>query len=51
MIVGREFCGVVRAKGKLVRPDIQIGDKVWGVVLPQKPGTFAQYVVVDQFTV
>lgn len=51
LILGREFCGVVRAKGKSVRDDIQIGDKVWGVVPPHKPGSIAEYVVVDQSTV
>lgn len=51
LILGREFCGVVRAKGKSVRDDIQIGEKVWGVVPPHKPGSIAEYVVVDQTTV
>ncbi|XP_055297425.1 reticulon-4-interacting protein 1 homolog, mitochondrial-like [Sitodiplosis mosellana] len=48
LILGREFCGVVRAKGQSVRADIQIGDKVWGVVPPHQPGSIAEYVVVDQ---
>lgn len=51
LILGREFCGVVKARGKKVRDDIQIGDKVWGVVSPQRPGSQAEYVVVDQSTV
>lgn len=51
LILGREFCGVVRAKGKSVRNEIQIGDKVWGVVSPHQQGSIAQYVVVDQLFV
>lgn len=51
LILGREFCGVVKAKGKSVRPGIQIGDKVWGVVPPQRSGSIAEYVVVHQNTV
>lgn len=31
-----------------VREDIQIGDKVWGVVPPHKSGCHAEYVVVDE---
>lgn len=51
LILGREFCGVVRAKGKSVRDEIQIGDKVWGVVSPHQQGSIAEYVVVDQLFV
>lgn len=51
LILGREFCGVVRGKGKSVRADIQIGDKVWGVVPPHRSGSLAELVVVDQHTV
>lgn len=51
MILGREFCGVVREKGKSVRANIQIGDKIWGVVSPHMAGSFAEYVVVNQYTV
>lgn len=51
LILGREFCGVVVAKGSSVRADIQIGDKVWGVISPHMPGSIAEYVVVDQLTV
>lgn len=51
LILGREFCGIVRGKGSKVREDIEIGDKVWGVVSPQRPGAHAEYVLVDQSTV
>lgn len=51
LILGREFCGIVKEKGAKVRDDIQIGDKVWGLVSPQQPGAHAEYVVVDQCTV
>lgn len=51
LILGREFCGVVKERGKKVRDDIQIGDKVWGLVSPNRPGSQAEYVVVDQTTV
>lgn len=51
LVLGREFCGVVRDKGKSVRADIQIGQKVWGVVPPHRHGSIAEFVVVDQYTV
>lgn len=51
LILGREFCGVVIAKGQKVRDDIQVGEKVWGVVSPQSPGSQAEFVVVNQSTV
>lgn len=51
LVLGREFCGVVRDKGKSVRPEIQIGQKVWGVVPPWKQGSIAELVVVDEHTV
>lgn len=35
LILGREFSGIVRQKGDKVRDDIQIGDKVMGLVSPQ----------------
>lgn len=46
--LGRDFCGVVTRKGMSVREDIQIGDKVWGVVPPHRSGCHAEYVVVDE---
>lgn len=51
LILGREFCGVVKERGQNVRDDIQIGDKVWGLATPHHPGSHAEYVVVDQNTV
>lgn len=50
MILGREFSGVVRAKGKFVRK-LNIGDKVFGVVPPHRIGSQAEFVVADQSTV
>ncbi|XP_031629544.1 reticulon-4-interacting protein 1 homolog, mitochondrial-like isoform X2 [Contarinia nasturtii] len=51
LISGREFCGVVKEKGKSVRDDIQIGSKVWGLVPAHMPGSLAEYVVVNQNTI
>lgn len=48
LTLGRDFCGVVTRKGMSVREDIQIGDKVWGVVPPHRSGCHAEYVVVDE---
>lgn len=48
LTLGRDFCGVVTRKGMSVREDIQVGDKVWGVVPPHKSGCHAEYVVVDE---
>ena len=44
---GRDFCGEVVQKGMTVRENIQLGDKVCGVVPPHLPGCHAEYVVVD----
>lgn len=51
LILGRDFSGVVKAKGKEVREDIKIGDKIFGVSPAHQPGSLADYVVVDQETV
>lgn len=51
LILGREFCGVVKDLGDEVRTDIQIGDKVWGLVPIHMQGSHAQYVVVGESTV
>lgn len=48
LTLGRDFCGVVTRKGMSVREEIQIGDKVWGVVPPHRAGCHAEYVVVDE---
>lgn len=48
LTLGRDFCGVVTRKGMSVRENIQIGDKVWGVVPPHRSGCHAEYVVVDE---
>lgn len=48
LTLGRDFCGIVTRKGMSVREDIQIGDKVWGVVPPHRSGCHAEYVVVDE---
>lgn len=42
---------MVRSKGKEVSKDIEIGDKVFGVSLPQQAGCHAEYVVVNQIFV
>ncbi|XP_055297424.1 reticulon-4-interacting protein 1, mitochondrial-like [Sitodiplosis mosellana] len=51
LILGREFSGVVKAKGKSVRKNIQVGDKVFGIVPTHQPGSLAEYVIVDQKTI
>lgn len=51
LILGREFTGVVRAKGWRVRRDIKVGDTVFGISAAHQPGALAEYVVVDQATV
>lgn len=51
LIVGRDFVGVVRARGRSVRDDIQVGDKVWGIVPSEQQGSFAEFVVVNHNTV
>lgn len=48
LTLGRDFCGVVVRKGMSVREDIQVGDKVWGVVPLNRTGCHAEYVVVDE---
>lgn len=45
--LGRDFCGVVVRKGMNVRDNIKIGDEVWGVIPPHKPGSHAEYVCVN----
>lgn len=50
IILGREFSGIVKAKGRSVKR-FNVGDKVFGVVPPHKTGAQAEYVVVDQSTV
>lgn len=48
LVMGCEFCGVIKEKGSKVRDDLEIGAKVWGVVMPHKLGSQAEFVVVDQ---
>lgn len=48
MTLGRDFCGVVVRKGMSVREELQVGDKVWGVVPLHRSGCHAEYVVVDE---
>lgn len=51
LTLGLEFYGVVKGKGKGVSKHINIGDKVYGVTLPQQGGCHAEFVVVDQILV
>lgn len=51
LILGVEFYGVVRMKGRNVSKNINIDDKVYGVSVPQRGGCHAEYVVVDQSSV
>lgn len=42
---------MVKSKGNDVHKNIEIGDKVYGVSLPQNAGCHAEYVVVNQIYV
>lgn len=44
LILGRDFAGVITAKGSSVL-DFDVGDEVYGVVKPQDPGCHAEYAV------
>lgn len=48
LILGRDFAGEVVAKGASVRPDIMIGDIVYGVKPPHCSGCHSQLVIADQ---
>lgn len=45
--LGRDFVGIVRAKGRKVK-GVEVGDKVWGVIEPHQVGAFAEYVALDR---
>lgn len=44
LILGRDFAGVITAKGSSVL-NFDVGDEVYGVVKPQDPGCHAEYAV------
>lgn len=43
---GRDFAGEVVAAGASCR--LRVGDRVWGVVPPHRPGSHAEYVTVRE---
>lgn len=47
LVLGREFCGSVKEMGDTVRSEIQIGDKVWGVIPPHQSGSHAEYIIIE----
>ncbi|RXG72439.1 Reticulon-4-interacting protein 1-like protein, mitochondrial [Armadillidium vulgare] len=47
---GRDFVGEVVRVGHSVS-NIEVNDKVWGVVMPQRQGSHAEYVVTSDFLV
>lgn len=48
LTLGRDFSGIVTRKGMSVREEIQVNDKVWGVVPLHRSGSHAEYVLVDE---
>lgn len=52
LTLGRDFAGIVIQRGMNIKDsDMKIGDKVWGVISPQKQGCHAEYVVADKCNV
>ncbi|CAH1116802.1 unnamed protein product [Phaedon cochleariae] len=47
LTVGRDFAGVVVAKGQNVGSNLQIGDEVYGFIPLHKQGSFAEMVLAD----
>lgn len=47
LTLGRDFSGTVVNKGMAVRNNIQLGDKVWGVVPIHRNGCHSEFVAVD----
>lgn len=46
LTLGRDFSGEVVARGSNVK-HVQVGDKVYGVIVPHHQGCQAEYAVVD----
>lgn len=49
--LGRDFCGEIVQKGVGVRSNLDIGTEVVGIVMAQKQGSHAEYVLADSFNV
>ncbi|XP_053597405.1 reticulon-4-interacting protein 1, mitochondrial isoform X5 [Microplitis demolitor] len=47
LTTGRDFSGIVVAKGHIVGSKFELGDEVWGVVPVEQQGCHATHVVVD----
>lgn len=48
LTVGRDFCGTVIDKGHAVGNEYKIGDKVYGLVPLNKPGSHAEAVIANK---
>lgn len=48
IILGRDFAGEVVAKGNSVSSELMVGDSVFGVTPPHRPGCHAQYVIAHK---
>jgi NADPH:quinone reductase-like Zn-dependent oxidoreductase len=46
-VLGCDFAGVVRAVGPEARTDLRVGDAVYGLQHPQRPGSYAATTVVE----
>lgn len=52
LTLGRDFTGIVVQKGMNIEDsDLRVGDKVWGVIPPHKPGCHAEYVLAEKCNV
>ncbi len=48
--LGQDFAGVVAAKGFDVS-ELEVGERVWGLLDPARPGTYAEYVAAPSYLV
>lgn len=48
IVLGRDFAGEVVAKGNSVSSELMVGDSVFGVTPPHRPGCHAQYVIAHK---
>lgn len=47
LTLGRDFSGKIVHKGMAVREELQLNDRVWGVVPLHRSGCHAEFVTVD----
>lgn len=48
LTLGRDFSGIVTAKGHGVGDEINIGDEVYGFIPIHKQGSFAESIIVEK---